>query len=432
MGRKDHGKRGGGKGSHRASELAVASSSQLTRARSYGSPWWVNPSDLSTPLGSWYGLGASEAAAVGLSALWRGMTLICDALTSRWARWIEYEGNEPIELSRLAIRPAARLTRRRWVWRVAASEILYNRCPLWMVGGLDDEGVPWSLLPLPPDSVQPDGPIDELMITPPARWRIGRTVVSAEELTWVYRAELPSVPPHLASLLELARRVFQQAIAADVAAARYWTRGGQPLDVITTEQVVTGPQATEIEDRWLDKRATGRPVVIGRGGKAEPYGADPTTATAVEARRELVADVGRLIGVGPHLLNAPAGDSMTYSTTEAEGRHLVRYTLSGYADPIADTISDLLPGDNETGRRIEIDLEALERPGMLERFQSHAIGLERGFLNLAEIRTDERRPPLPEPADSGPTSPAPGRADELEGEPVSVGAGPDPVAPGAL
>lgn len=373
----------------------------------------MNPADLSTPLGSWYGLGAGEAAAVGLSALWRGMTLICDALGSRWTRWIEYDGNEPIPLSRLAIRPAARLTRRRWVWRVVAAEILYNRCPLWMVGGLDDEGVPWSLVPVPPDSVNPDGPIDELLITGPTRYRVGHTVVSAEELTFVYRAELPSVPPHMAGLLELARRVFQQAIAADVAAARYWARGGSPTDVITTDQVITGPQATEIEERWLDKRATGRPVVIGRGGKAEPYGADPTSATAVEARRELVADVGRLIGVGPHLLNAPAGDSMTYSTTESEGRAFVRYTLSGYADPIADTISDLLPGDNETGRRIEIDTDAFERPGMLERFQAYQLGLSNGWLELPEIRTDERRPPMAE-SPASPPAPAPGAEEELE------------------
>lgn len=394
---------GSGKGGGRrkaAAALTVSAAAPITR--SVAPPYFVNPATLEAGFGSWWGLGAGEAAAVGLGAVWRAVTLLADAISGRFARWSEWDGDRPVPLSRLGIRPCASLTRRRWTWRSVAALALYNRAPFWMIGGVDDEGVPGSLLPLPPDAVQPAGSYDELLIVPPARYTVGREEVSAEELAFAYRAELPTVPPHLAGLLILARRTFAQAIAADVAAANYWSQGGSPTTVLTSEQELTKGQADELAERWLDKRAKGRhyPAVLGRGAKAAEFGADPTKESASEARRDLVADVGRHFGIPPHLMNAPVGDTQTYATTEGEGRALVRYTLAGFADPLADVISDLLPGDNETGRRIEITLDELERPEMLQRFTAYEIGLRAGFLTLPEIRTDERRPPLPEPAES--------------------------------
>jgi phage portal protein BeeE len=65
----------------------------------------------------------------------------------------------------------------------------------------------------------------------------------------------------------------------------------------------------------------------------------------VEARREMAAEIGRYFGVPTRILNAPAGDSETYSNVENDRDLLLRYTLRGYMGPIEDAISERLPGD---------------------------------------------------------------------------------------
>lgn len=377
-------------------------------------------------LEGWYSpLSPSEAMALGLSSVWRCVTLLADAIAGR--RWREVRGTDELPPSRIVRRPAASMTRRAWTWRVVATLALYNRAPLWMVGGVDDEGVPGSLLPIPPDQVTPAPPIDELGIRRPTAYMIGRERVSAEELVIIERAPLPTIAPHHASLLWLARRVFGSAIAADQGSTLYWTSGGAPTTVLTTDQELDKAQADAIATRWMEKRGLGPhyPAVLGKGAHAEAYGADPTRDASVEARRELVADVARLFGLPTRLVNAPAGDSRTYATTEADGLDLVRYTLDGFAGPIADAISELLPGDYLVGRHVEIDLSDLTRAEQEARYRAWGLALApaTAWMRPSEVRVAEGLAPDDE-------------LDELWLESIRAGAAPAPaptvvVAPSA-
>jgi phage portal protein BeeE len=142
--------------------------------------------------------------------------------------------------------------------------------------------------------------------------------------------------------------------------------------VISTDQELTDTQADAIRDRWVARRAGGGrvPAVMGKGAQARPFGADPTTESAVEARREITAEVARYFGIPPYLVNAPlaGGSSLTYTTTESQALDLIRYCLRGYSDPIEDALSDLLPGDYLEGRRAAVhydDLTAGELNGRI-------------------------------------------------------------------
>ena len=119
-------------------------------------------------------------------------------------------------------------------------------------------------------------------------------------------------------------------------------------------------------DRWREKRAMGPdyPPVMTNGIEAKDLGADITAQSAVEARKEMVADVGRYFGIPSHVLNTPQGDTETYSSTEASNMDLVRYTLQNYIGAIEDAISDQLP----RGRFMDMDTYRLmlrdrARPG---------------------------------------------------------------------
>lgn len=300
--------------------------------------------------------------AVGLSAVFRSVTLIADAIAAM--PWRELKGPEdaPVDLapSRLVRRPLASMTRREWTWRVVATEALWNSCHVLYVGGYDTEGVPWSLLPIPPAAVSPaDALTDPWGLLPPRRYMVGGDFVEASQLTVIRRAPFPGIPDHLAGVLTLARRSFTAYLAAETHQARYWQRGGPVIDVLKTDQELTDPEAEAIGQRWANRRARGAdfPAVLGKGADAKPYGSDPTTDSASKARADMVADVGRYFGMPTRLLNAPLaqGATETYANLEDESVDLLRYTLAGYMGPLEDAISELLPGDYQTGRRMRLD-----------------------------------------------------------------------------
>jgi phage portal protein BeeE len=147
-------------------------------------------------------------------------------------------------------------------------------------------------------------------------------------------------------------------------------------------------------------------------------GADPTSISAVEARKEMVADIGRYFGIPTHTLNAPAGDSETYSSTEAGNQDLVRYTLQNYIGAIEDGISDQLPH----GRRMRMDPQQLLDGTWYSRMQGFQLATSgKAWMLPQEVRDRLGLPPLEDPDELNPPPPepvvaAPGGTDAGQGK----------------
>lgn len=371
--------------------------------------------------------------AAGVSAVRRCVTLIANAIAGQ--KWTEWEdGLQITPPSRLVKRPAALFTRREWAWRVIASMALTDISYLFMVGGVDDEGVPGSLIPLPKDAVGTSGFVDAYGIFPPVRYRIAGipSEVSAEFIIPVRSAFWPGVPPHLIGILEMARNTMLSARASDIYVSRYWQAGGQPTTVITTEQELTDLQAESIGQRWQNRRVKGPdwPAVIGSGGDAKPWGADLTSTLGIEARRDITVEIANLFGLPARYLNVvPVGQSQTYANLNDEALSLERFTLSGFVDPIQDAISELLPGERE----MQIDMTALTRAGQESRFRSWQIATGgKAWMDVAEVRALEGLPPNPDleesPEPAAPESPeapaeAPSDEETEEAAPEATPAG---------
>lgn len=344
------------------------------------------PSIVSPTLVPW----VSGSTSLGLSAVWRCVNLISDAIADMpWREWSGPE-NAPTELeaSRLVRRPMATMTRREWTWRVVATEALYNVAYLLHTGGTDSQGVPWSIMPLPPGAIIPRTPPDPWGLVQPVEYLVGGELVNVDQLTVIRRAPYPGLSDRLAGILNVARGQFQAYIAADTHLARYWINGGPTVTQIRTDAVLTDPEAEGIAQRWVERRSLGAdyPVVLGHGAAAEPYGADPTTESAVDARREIVADIGRYFGVPSRILNAPAGDSETYANVENDATDLWRYTLRGYAGPVEDAISELLPGDYIGGRRMRLDPVRYLQGDLASRAAAYPALVDAGILTIEEAR----------------------------------------------
>lgn len=348
--------------------------------------------------------------AAGLAAVRRCVSLIANAVAGR--DWQEWEGSRQLPPSRIVRRPAASMTRREWSWRVIASLLLDDISYLWMVGGVDDDGVPGSLIPLPRAAIHPAGLVDPWGIFPPTQYTISGVpgIVSGESVIPVRSAIWPGVPPHLAGVLQMARNEMMASWSADTYATRYWQHGGSPVTVLTTDQDLSDPQAAGIGARWRDRRLMGPdfPAVLSNGADAHPFGADISNAVAVEARREMTLEVGRLFGVdGRYLDVTPVGGSQTYSNINDDALTLERFTLGGVIDPIQDVISELLPGDYQDGRHMVIDMLPLTRPGMEARHRAWAVATgNKPWMKPSEVREQEGLAPDLE-IDAEPVDPTP-------------------------
>lgn len=339
-----------------------------------------------------YPLTVVEAA--GVAAVRRCVTLIANAIAGQ--RWTEWEGRSQIEpVSRLVRRPAAIMSRREWVWRCVSQMALQDIAYLFMVGGVDDEGVPGSLIPMPTEAITPAGLIDPYGIYPPTAYSISGVpgTISGEYVIPMRSAFWPGVPPHLVGILNMARNTMMQAWSADTYGARYWQAGGAPTTVITTEQELDNTQADFLGNRWRDRRAKGPdfPAVLGKGAEAKPWGADVANATAIDARREIVVEIANLFGVPARYVNVvPTGQSMTYANLNDEALSLERFTLSGFVDPLQDVVSDLLPDE----RFMLIDMTRLTRASQEARFRAWQIATGgKAWMEPSEVRVEEGMAP---------------------------------------
>ena len=301
----------------------------------------------------------------------------------------EYRGTTRLdEESRIVRRPLASITRRTWIWMVAATMALYNGCHLWRRFGRDSEGIAFSLQPLSPSRVS---------------WMSATVVhvdgqeVNPDDLRWVPRMTFPTVTRELGSLIRLAREAFAAALAADLNRSGFWETGGAPGVYIKSDQDINSDTATDIADRYVEKRTTnpGRPPVFGKGAELRTLGADHVSEGASAALGTLGTSIARYFGVPAWLVNVPQeAGSLVYANASAAGLDLVRYTLQpGYAGPIADAWSDELPGDIILGRRVVLDLSHLTRGTQLEQAQMYQIATgNRRWLLPSEVRNDLHLP----------------------------------------
>jgi phage portal protein BeeE len=239
---------------------------------------------------------------------------------------------------------------------------------------------------------------------PSLAYDIAGVEVPADRLVILHRSPLPGVTDGIGGVIRLARITFAAALAAEGYASRYWQAGGSPTTVLESDSQIPDAIATQISDRWRERRMKGpdyAPLLSG-GVRAREMGADPTANAAVEARREQVADVGRYFGVPTRILNAPTGDTETYATSESGNQDLVRYTLQNYIGAIEDAITDQLPG----GRRMMMETRSLTSGTQLAQAQALQLATgNKAWLSVDEARELWNLPPAESP-------------DELNPEPV--------------
>lgn len=354
----------------------------------------VRPTMIGVPAEGWGG-SVSGITALGLSSVWSCLNILSNGVSQ--LAWREVRGNLDLPPSRIVHRPLAAATRREWVSYVVSVLALYDTCYLLKVGGEDSEGVPSGLMPIDPLQVMPTS--INSMLSPfmePDEFFVGRERIGRDQLVILRRSPTPGVTDLTGGVIRLARTTFAAALAAEGYASRYWQNGGNVSVSLETDLHLTQPEAEEISARWSEKRSKGPdfPPILSGGIHAHEFGADPTQESAVEARREMVADIGRYFGVPTRILNAPTGDSETYTSAQAANQDLVRYTLQNYIGAIEDAISDQLPG----ARRLVMDTRRLTADTQLAQAQALQLATgNKAWVDVQEARDMWDLPPIESP-----------------------------------
>jgi phage portal protein BeeE len=120
---------------------------------------------------------------------------------------------------------------------------------------------------------------------------------------------------------------------------------------------------------------------------------DPKALQLVEARAANAVDIARLLNLPPVYVNADAGSSLTYSTTESMGRSLLNTSLVPYLTAVSNrlTMGDITP----YGTTVVFNFDSFLRTDLQARAQSYSVLLSAGVLTVDECRAFEALPPLP-------------------------------------
>jgi len=116
----------------------------------------------------------------------------------------------------------------------------------------------------------------------------------------------------------------------------------------------------------------------------------------VEQRRLAAQEIARVFRIPPHMLGAPTGDSLTYSTVEQQSLDFVRYSLTPWLRRIELAITN--DRDLAFQRQfVRFEVDGLLRADARTRAEVYRLALDpvAGWMSRAEVRQLEDLEPEP-------------------------------------
>lgn len=196
------------------------------------------------------------------------------------------------------------------------------------------------------------------------------------------------------------RKVVTYLAALWQMAGSFW-EAGFPSIALMLDQALTTTQRRETKQSMVDAFARSHePAVIDRGGRLEALGTNAVESQLVESIGMANAEVARVFGLMPSMVNVDAAGSLTYSTTEGELRKWLSLGLGAFLTPIEACWSDLRP----YGQLVQFDTGRLLRTDLAARYNSYSVALDR-WLTVEEVRAAEGLPwPPPSPLNTDTTA----------------------------
>jgi len=346
------------------------------------------------------GVEVTEESALGISAVYRAVSLISGTLAGQRLRAVVDVDGLPRPVSSWLDNPAGyayRQTPHEWKETVLLHLLLHGNAFLLHVYGGAGQLV--GAQPIHPLCVS----VEEATFFPGTRNRVaggllyrvslldGRHLeIDGRRLTHIPWMSLDGVRG--LSPIGVARNSLGTAIAGDRAAAKLFNSGMLISGVASAEEDIDPDEAKVIRE-WLDRATSGwenngRVPFINRKIKLSPWTMSAEDAQFLQSRAFSIEEVARWYGVPPHLLMQTEKVTSWGTGITEQNRGLGRFTLAPPANRIEERLGRMLAEP----RHAEWDFSRLERPN-----PETEIGLIIDQINAKLLTVDEGRAMLGRP-----------------------------------
>ena len=162
-----------------------------------------------------------------------------------------------------------------------------------------------------------------------------------------------------------------------------------PNAVLKSQRKLTGPQATALQDQWVERAGLrrGAPAVLPPEIDFEQLAFSPKDLLLLDAQQFSARVLASAVGVPPFLLNLPLEGGLTYQNPEKLGEFWFRFELNPLAVRIASALtSQMLPRGNE------VSFDASKTFGDLPGVSDEALG---GTQTAPASPADQQLPSRP-------------------------------------
>lgn len=199
------------------------------------------------------------------------------------------------------------------------------------------------------------------------------------------------------SPIGVARKAIESMEAEEEYRVNLLRNDARVSGILSTEQTLSPEAATRLKAQWEaahgGPKKAGGTAVLEAGMKWQQMALSTEDMQFIEQRQYSVAEIARLFGVPPSMINAETADSMTYATVESQGLAFIRDCLMPYLRRIEQALDadpDLVPA-----RLVpEFHVDSLMRAEAGSRATFYSQMIASGVMTVDEARKAENLPPV--------------------------------------
>ena len=202
------------------------------------------------------------------------------------------------------------------------------------------------------------------------------------------------------SPIAYARHSMGSAMAAEEAAAKFFSNGVRPTGVLTIENVLKPEQRKQLRENIVEPMAgsanAGGLFVLEAGMKFQPITMNPEDAQMLETRAFQVEEICRWFRVPPFMIGHTEKSTSWGTGLEQQNIAFLTYALRPYLTRIEQAIKRQLIRRADRARLFaEFNLEGLLRADSAGRAALYSTYAQNGIMSRDEIRAKENLPPQP-------------------------------------
>ncbi|MFC0628549.1 phage portal protein [Kribbella deserti] len=344
------------------------------------------------------GISISESSVLGLSAVWRAVSLISGTIASVPLKTLRDKNGVREQVSSWLDEPGGidGPTPFEWTERVVAHMVIHGNAYLahvYNAAGALIYTVPFHPLAVAPEWEKVDGKSTGRKIFKVSLDDGTVRIFDQSQMTQVMGLSLDGLKG--LSPISIARLSLSTAIAGDKAAAKMFGNGPMIAGMVTPEEDVTEEEAKAIKAGLQAKVSgvdnAGEIAVINRKLRFTQWSTSNADAQFLESRQFQIEEIARWYGIPPFELMQTEKQTSWGTGIESQQRGLARTVLSPWGQRLEQRLSRLLP----KSQFAEFDFAGLERANPEDEIRLLIEQVRGGLLSRNEARAIRNLPPVP-------------------------------------